>query len=212
MDNTKEIIDLDSSFEEVAVNQNLTEEEITINMEKTNLESNVQLIIYENENKKTFKMIELPEVSGVVEISDSETSESEDSSEDELSTQLDNNNLLIEMENPPKNEEIEVTYQKKEFKCHFCGKYLSRKDHLTRHLLIHTRPIAKCDVCQRTFSSKGVLQRHRNTHKNQKTHSDEPGDDRPFKCFICDYAAKRKDNCKAHYERVHLNIKRRKKH
>eukprot|EP01083_Nonionella_stella_P130949 397560_1 len=55
--------------------------------------------------------------------------------------------------------------------CKICGKYFKR---LTRHMVVHTdvRPF-KCDVCDKTFKSRGCLTTHKHTHN------------KPFKCNMC---------------------------
>lgn len=43
--------------------------------------------------------------------------------------------------------------QEKVFKCPTCDKMFSRKDHLNRHILIHSgaKPF-ECDICAKSFS------------------------------------------------------------
>lgn len=55
------------------------------------------------------------------------------------------------------------------FICVICGKTLSRKDALTRHIKFHSenKPFI-CVICDKTFSQKSDLQRHTMTHSNPK--------------------------------------------
>src|SRR5262249_22951201 len=66
--------------------------------------------------------------------------------------------------------------KEKPHKCSECGKAFSRKDHLSRHMIIHNeqRPYS-CRICARAFSQKVYLTRHEQTH----------GAEKPFSCSAC---------------------------
>lgn len=54
-----------------------------------------------------------------------------------------------------------VKSEQKPFKCPTCGKPFARKDHLNRHILIHSgaRPY-ECDICSKAFSRKDNKYKH----------------------------------------------------
>lgn len=220
------------------------DEEIQEETEET--ENKVQMEIYFDEisKKKTFKMEILSEPE-IIEISDteesedsedSETSENSEGSEDEnqLKEESKQTELLTEMTppSPPRNDEL---------KCKICDKSFSRKSHVIRHTLIHSRTV-ECNRCNRKFISRNLMEAHRKTHsitpsKNsvqkriRKPSSNQPNkrrlscplcqlklktrstlrnhikevhsDARPFKCPMCSYTSKRKQQCEAHFYRHH---------
>ncbi|XP_062978716.1 zinc finger and SCAN domain-containing protein 16-like [Elgaria multicarinata webbii] len=67
--------------------------------------------------------------------------------------------------------------QETPFQCPECGKSLSRKDHLMRHLRIHVAEKPhKCPYCGKTFLERSDLIRHERTHTGE----------RPYKCSFCE--------------------------
>jgi len=49
--------------------------------------------------------------------------------------------------------------------CEQCKRKFARKDNLTRHMLIHARPVFKCKVCPETFDREDRLERHAYCHR-----------------------------------------------
>ena len=48
------------------------------------------------------------------------------------------------------------------FKCQECGKKFKRKEHLRDHIRVHTgERFFICDLCMKTFSTRGSLNRHK---------------------------------------------------
>jgi len=62
--------------------------------------------------------------------------------------------------------------QDKKHSCEECGKQFGRKDHLTRHTLIHTGVNYPCDMCGSSFKRKDGLKHHMN-----KVHDIVPTDE-----------------------------------
>jgi len=62
--------------------------------------------------------------------------------------------------------------QDKKHSCEECGKQFGRKDHLTRHTLIHTGVNYPCDMCGSSFKRKEGLKQHMN-----KAHDIAPTDE-----------------------------------
>lgn len=55
------------------------------------------------------------------------------------------------------------------YPCKLCKSVFSRKDHLRRHVLIHTGERSlECDVCKSRFARQDHLLRHRRVHFNNK--------------------------------------------
>lgn len=55
----------------------------------------------------------------------------------------------------------------KKLSCPVCGLYLSRKQHLVRHVKIHSIDMFHCDLCSKKFRCEKVFQNHRETHKEK---------------------------------------------
>ncbi|GFU43721.1 hypothetical protein NPIL_573231 [Nephila pilipes] len=82
---------------------------------------------------------------------------------------------------------------KKAFQCEVCQRTFTRRGHLNRHLLTHSeeKPF-ECDVCQRTFARKDSLFRHMHTQHGENT----------FHCEVCQRSFSRADNLNKH-KRMH---------
>ena len=63
---------------------------------------------------------------------------------------------------PPVKSEVDenIKDQEKKHSCDECGKQFGRKDHLTRHALIHTGINYPCDLCGSSFKRKDGLKQH----------------------------------------------------
>jgi uncharacterized Zn-finger protein len=61
-------------------------------------------------------------------------------------------------------------------KCEVCNKVFSTKGHLVRHKRTHIgdKPY-QCDVCNKSFSKSGTLIIHKRTHTG----------DKPYQCDVC---------------------------
>ena len=63
-----------------------------------------------------------------------------------------------------------------QFVCNICGKQLTNKANLKRHLLVHTGIRAfQCTICNKSFGHAWNLERHMRLHTGEK----------PFGCEVC---------------------------
>lgn len=78
--------------------------------------------------------------------------------------------------------------------CDICGRVLSKRSSLRRHLLTHTdeRPYA-CEICNRAFRGGGELKRHYRVHT----------DERPHGCQACGQRFKQKYHLTKHRRSYH---------
>jgi len=84
---------------------------------------------------------------------------------------------------------------KKEEKTHICidcGKCFGRKDHLTRHHLIHSGITFPCEICNSRFSRKDKVKDHM-----LKVHHPEKCE-KPYNCIHCGKLFGRKDHLRRH--------------
>ena len=82
----------------------------------------------------------------------------------------------------------------KPFKCHICHKHFSQKSHATFHInTVHSTGDSEkkfsCPECGKSFSSSGVLKKHKMWHFNE----------RPFQCELCPKSFVQKSHLKVHY-------------
>ncbi|KAL0812111.1 hypothetical protein ABMA28_009491 [Loxostege sticticalis] len=78
--------------------------------------------------------------------------------------------------------------------CEICGASLSRST-VAMHLNMHTREtLYSCDVCGRTFHSKGGLKRHMVTHTGEKRYA----------CRLCEKRFTQSGSLSLHYRTFHL--------
>lgn len=82
----------------------------------------------------------------------------------------------------------------KMFKCDFCTKYFTERNHFQRHRRTHTgeKPFA-CTVCGKAFARSDKLLRHNRIHTGEK----------PYSCPICGKEFGRSDKLLQH-KRTHL--------
>ncbi|XP_052798334.1 zinc finger protein OZF-like isoform X1 [Mya arenaria] len=87
----------------------------------------------------------------------------------------------------------------KEFQCDVCDRLFSRKDHLIKHRTVHgpsSERRYKCSLCNKGFVERNILQRHLNTHTG----------DRPYECGQCDATFFSDSTLKQHVQ-SHSNLK-----
>ncbi|KAG8178653.1 hypothetical protein JTE90_028710 [Oedothorax gibbosus] len=76
----------------------------------------------------------------------------------------------------------------KPFPCLVCGKRFARKDRLKDHCVIHLANGWSCYFCGRMFSQRCILRKHEMTHRGVK----------PFSCELCDCRFSRKNDLLRH--------------
>ncbi|XP_053148771.1 zinc finger and SCAN domain-containing protein 12-like isoform X2 [Hemicordylus capensis] len=87
--------------------------------------------------------------------------------------------------------------EEKSYKCSKCGKSFTRKEHLMRHLSIHTEEKQyKCAVCGKSFRRREHLRRHLNVHTGEKHH----------KCTHCEKSFIKREQLTTH-QIVHTGVK-----
>lgn len=80
--------------------------------------------------------------------------------------------------------------EKNPFQCRHCKKEFVKPECWRIHEKEHFTPktVFKCDICEKTFSKKGLLAQHKLCHSS----------DRPWKCTQCDKTFKLKGDMKKH--------------
>lgn len=112
------------------------------------------------------------------------------------------------------------------FTCEFCGKKFKDKYTFEKHItVIHNQELSfPCHWCEEKFSSRELLKKHGETHRNGMTyrcfecdkvllssksyrrHIDSHKTESPYKCETCSKSFKRKDKLKTH-SLIHLDIR-----
>ncbi|KAF5304456.1 hypothetical protein FQA39_LY09652 [Lamprigera yunnana] len=82
------------------------------------------------------------------------------------------------------------------YKCHICTDSFKESRDLSRHLVEHSGMYA-CNICRTTFSAEQELNNH------SKCHSDDPTNERKYKCDICPSKFKKKRYLMAHVKKTH---------
>lgn len=86
-----------------------------------------------------------------------------------------------------------VHTREKPFQCPECKKHFSLQTNMKKHMMVHTgeKPFS-CDECGKKFRENGDLKKHKRTHTGEK----------PFECPHCDVKCSISGNLKSHM-RVH---------
>ncbi|XP_026313669.1 zinc finger protein 239-like [Hyposmocoma kahamanoa] len=103
-------------------------------------------------------------------------------------------------EKPNQYEQSDKTFpRKKPYTCDICNKCFVRKWVLQTHIMVHTgdKP-HRCDHCNKSFASKYNFNTHLRIHTGEK----------PYQCDICNERFVRKGNLKTHNIIVHTGEKR----
>ena len=83
--------------------------------------------------------------------------------------------------------------QDEAFICGICSKALKNKESLGKHKNTHTIEPSTCDVCDKKFDTKGLLQKHRKTVHN----------DIVYTCDSCPKRFTALKNLTAHIKSIH---------
>ncbi|XP_064473293.1 gastrula zinc finger protein XlCGF26.1-like isoform X1 [Ornithodoros turicata] len=87
--------------------------------------------------------------------------------------------------------------KKRPFICPTCGKAFRRKEHVERHMKMHTgERNFVCSTCGKSFSQKVHLENHVRIHTGE----------RPFSCHVCGKAFRRKEHIGRHMK-IHTEAK-----
>ncbi|XP_068211001.1 zinc finger and BTB domain-containing protein 14-like isoform X7 [Palaemon carinicauda] len=85
----------------------------------------------------------------------------------------------------------------KVYQCSDCPYFTHRRNHLKKHILVHTKEKPhQCPMCPSAFSQKGNLKTHLRTHTGEK----------PFACPYCSYRATHKRSLKIHIGNRHKEL------
>ncbi|TRY67789.1 hypothetical protein TCAL_05146 [Tigriopus californicus] len=88
-------------------------------------------------------------------------------------------------------------HQHAEFKCEVCSMLCVNHGMLQRHLKIHVPPTLKCKFCERMFRNLEGVKNHQRMHTGET----------PFKCDLCDFAAKSSATLCSHKKFKHFDGK-----
>ncbi|XP_050486669.1 zinc finger protein 525-like isoform X4 [Bombus huntii] len=71
--------------------------------------------------------------------------------------------------------QIELILNENKFNCPTCGKEFKKEQHVMQHLKTHEAKQWECDVCNKMFTTKYFLKKHKRLHSGEM----------PYKCNIC---------------------------
>ena len=94
-----------------------------------------------------------------------------------------------------------------EISCVKCNKLLKGRDNLKDHIKnVHETKSFECDVCEKTFPKRYILDRHKLTHDGaEKSHDEKVCREKKFTCNFCDFRYFSKVELNRHQSRVHFN-------
>ena len=85
-------------------------------------------------------------------------------------------------------------HREKRFHCDLCQKTFTYKCNMQKHRETHTQERAfECDICHKTFKTKGVMEKHKIIHNEALQ----------FHCHLCNKGVITKHNLKKHYRKMH---------
>ena len=85
-------------------------------------------------------------------------------------------------------------HREKRFHCDLCQKTFTYKCNMQKHRETHTEERAfECNVCHKTFKTKGVMEKHKIMHNEALQ----------FRCHLCNKGVITKHNLKKHYRKMH---------
>ncbi|XP_043581684.1 zinc finger protein 83 isoform X2 [Bombus pyrosoma] len=71
--------------------------------------------------------------------------------------------------------QIELILNENKFSCPTCGKKFKKEQHVMQHLKTHEAKQWECDICNKMFTTKYFLKKHKRLHSGEM----------PYKCNIC---------------------------
>ncbi|CAL7950022.1 unnamed protein product [Xylocopa violacea] len=74
-----------------------------------------------------------------------------------------------------KGEQMELIFNENKYSCPTCGKKFKKEQHVMQHLKTHEAKQWECDICNKMFTTKYFLKKHKRLHSGEM----------PYKCSIC---------------------------